>query len=175
MNIEQALEEAAHASDAQLRKSYEVALAYGARNTGWRPEEERLYGTLRLVTLAILRLPDLAMIGQIMHIDNEDPVVPRAACEVAGGALRLAHRALETHGRDVGYETGAWIEDTLFTAVAELAREYDEAPVLIEQVRLATLALTQAAAACRDRRGPNAGSRPARQELEALARDLRHR
>ncbi|MGO9898824.1 MAG: hypothetical protein ACLP0J_03820 [Solirubrobacteraceae bacterium] len=113
MNIEQAVEEAAHASDAQLRKSYDVALAYGATNTGWRPEEERLYGTLRLVTLAILRLPDLAMIAQLMHMDNEDPVmlenpvVLRAACDVASGALRLAHRALETHGRDVGYETGA--------------------------------------------------------------------
>jgi hypothetical protein len=33
------------------------------------------------------------------------------------------------------------------TAAVELAREHDEMPVLIEQVRLATLALTQAAAA----------------------------
>jgi hypothetical protein len=146
MNIEQAIDEAARASDAQLRKSYEVALAHGATNTGCRPDEERLYGTLRLMTLAILRLPDLAMIAQLMHIDNEDRVVLRAACEVTSGALRLAHRALETHGRDVGYETGAWIDDTLLTAAAELAREHDDAPVLIEQVRLATL-LTQAAAA----------------------------
>jgi hypothetical protein len=147
MKIEQAVDEAARASDAQLRKSYEVALAYGATNTGCRPDEERLYGTLRLVTLAILRLPDLAMIAQLMYMDDEDRVVLRAACDVAGGALRLAHRALETHGRDVGYETGAWIDDTLLTAAAELAREHDEAPVIIEQVRLATLALTQAAAA----------------------------
>jgi hypothetical protein len=54
---------------------------------------------------------------------------------------------LETHGRDVGYEIGAWIDDALLTAAVELAREHDEVPVLIEQVRLATLALTQAAAA----------------------------
>ena len=147
MNIEQAVDEAAHASDARLRKSYEVALAHGATNTACRPDEERLYGTLRLMTLAILRLPDLAMIAQLMHIDNEDRVVLRAACDVAGGALRLAHRALETHGRDVGYEIAAWIDDTLLTAAVELAREHDEVPVVIEQVRLATLALTQAAAA----------------------------
>ena len=70
MKIEQAVDEAARASDAQLRKSYEVALAYGATNTGCRPDEERLYGTLRLVTLAILRLPDLAMIAQLMHMDK---------------------------------------------------------------------------------------------------------
>jgi hypothetical protein len=54
--------------------------------------------------LAILRLPDLAMIAQLMHIDNQDRVVLRGGCDVAGGALRLAPRALETHGRDVGYE-----------------------------------------------------------------------
>ena len=102
MNIEQAIDEAAHASDARLRKSYEVALAHGATNTGCRPDEERLYGTLRLMTLAILRLPDLAMIAQLMHMNDEDRVVLRTACDVAGGALRLAHRALETHGRDPG-------------------------------------------------------------------------
>ena len=125
MNIEEAIDETAHASDAQLRKSYEVALAHGATNTACRPDEERLYGTLRLITLAILRLPDLAMIAQLRHMDDEDRVVMRVACDVAGGALRLAHRALETHGRDVGYEV----------------------PILIQEVRQATLALTQAAAA----------------------------
>ena len=123
-----------------------MALAHGATNTACRPDEERLYGTLRLMTLAILRLPDLAMIAQLMHMDNEDRVVLRAAHDVTGGALRLAHRALETHGRDVGYEIGAWIDDTLFIAAVELVREHDEVPVVIEQVRLATLALTQAAA-----------------------------
>jgi len=87
------------------------------------------------------------MIAQLMHIDDEDRMAVRAACEVAAGALRLAHRALETHGRDVGYEIEAWIDDPLFRAAVELAGEHDEMPVLIEQVRLATLALTQAAAA----------------------------
>ena len=147
MTVEQALDQAAHASDAGLRKSYEVALAYGATDTGCRAEEERLCGTLRLITLAILRLPDLALLAQLMHADSEDRLVLRVAREVAGGALRLAHRALQTHGRDVGYQVGAWIDDALLTAAVELAREPDDMPVLIDQVRLATLALTQAAAA----------------------------
>jgi hypothetical protein len=148
MNIEQAVDEAARASDARLRKSYEVALAHGASDTGCGPDEERLSGTLRLMTLAIQRLPDLAMIAQLLHMDNEDRVVLRAARDVTGGALRLAHRALETHGRDVGYEIGAWIDDALFIAAVELADEPDdEVPVVIKQVRLATLGLTQAAAA----------------------------
>ncbi|MGH2886006.1 MAG: hypothetical protein ACRDPA_25475, partial [Solirubrobacteraceae bacterium] len=108
-------DEAADASDAELRKSYEVAVAH-ASNTACRPDEERLHGTLRLMTLAILHLPDLAMIAQLMHTDDEDRVVMRVACDVAGGALRLAHPALQTHGRDVGYEIGAWIDDALSTA-----------------------------------------------------------
>ena len=142
MNIEQAVHEA---SDAELREAYAVALAYGGRNTGRTVEDECLYGTLRLMTLAMLRLPDLAMIAQLMHIDD-DCVVLSVGCDVAAGAVRLAHRALETHSRDVGYEIGAWTDEALLAAAVELAREHDEVPVAIEQVRLATLALTEAAA-----------------------------
>ena len=47
----------------------------------------------------------------------------------------------------MGYQIGAWIDDALLTAAVELAHEPDEMPVLIDQVRVATLALTQAAAA----------------------------
>ena len=126
MNIDQAVHEAAQATDAQLRKTYGVALARGATNTGCMPEQERLYGTLRLLKLATLRLPDLAMIAQLLHIAAaaDDPVVLCAAHDVAG-ALRLAHRALETHGRDLGYEIDAWIDDALLLAGVELAREHD--------------------------------------------------
>ena len=148
MNIDQAVQEAAQATDAQLRKAYGFALARGVTNTGCMPEEEHLYGTLRLQTLATLRLPDLAMIAQLMHIDAaaDDPVVLCAAHDVAGGALRLAHRSLETHGRDLGYEIDAWIDDALLLAGVELAREHHEL-VLIDQMRQATLALTDAIAA----------------------------
>ena len=165
MNIEQAMDEAAHASDAELRKLYEVALAHGATNTGCRADEERLCRTLRLVTMAIQRLPDLALLAWLMHSDDDDRVTLRATCDVAAGALRLAHRTLETHGRDVGYDTGAWIDEALWTATVELAREHDELPVAVEQVRLATLALTQAAAAVPEDR---------MLVPDRLARSLRH-
>ena len=72
------------------------------------------------------------MIAQLMHIDDEDRVVLRGACDVAGGALRLARRALETHGRDVGYEIGAWIDDALSTVAVELIGEHDEVPIVIQ-------------------------------------------
>jgi hypothetical protein len=126
-----------------------VALAHGGTNTACPADEERLFGTLRLTTLAMVRLPDLAMIAQVLHTGgDEDDFVPRVACGVAGSALRLAHRALETHGRDLGYEIAVWTDDARLTAAVELAREHDdEPPLVIEQLRLATLALTQATAA----------------------------
>jgi hypothetical protein len=73
MNIEQAVAEAVHASDARLRKSYVVALARGATDTACS-DEECLCGTLRLITLAIVRLPDVAMLAQLMYTDGEDRV-----------------------------------------------------------------------------------------------------
>ena len=70
---------------------------------------------------------------------------------VAGGALRLAHRALETHGRDVGYETGAWIDGALGQAGVELARHAGEidgpgVSVVLDQSRLAAICLARATA-----------------------------
>ena len=54
-------------------KSYEVALAHGATDTGCRAAEERLFGTLRLITLAILRLPDLALLAQLRPAPTAHP------------------------------------------------------------------------------------------------------
>jgi hypothetical protein len=66
----------------------------------------------------------------------------------AAGALRLTHRALETHARDVGYETGAWVERVLDYASSSLWRQADrEAPVLLEHARGAAVSLTAATAA----------------------------
>ena len=59
----------------------------------------------------------------------------------AAGALRLTHRALETHARNVGYRTGAWFERVLDYASASLWRQTDrDAPVLLEHARGAAVA-----------------------------------
>jgi hypothetical protein len=84
--------------------------------------------------------------------------------DAAGGALRLAHRALETHGRDLGYDIDACIDDALLLVGAELAHEHDE-PVLIDQVRQATAALTHAIAATAEDR---------MLVPEALSQSIRH-
>ena len=68
-----------------------------------------------------------------------------------------AHRALQTHGHDLGYEIARGSTTRCRPPAVELAREHDDVPVLIEQVRLATPALTQAAAAAFPRRAREDG------------------
>ena len=69
----------------------------------------------------------------------------------SAGALRLSHRALETHGRDIRYEAGAWIDGALEQAGVELTRntgemEEPEVSVVLDQSRLAAIALARATA-----------------------------
>ena len=113
MDINRAVALAATTRQAELRRVYAEAVARGANNTGCTAEVERAYGTLRLLTLALVRLPDLALCAHLLDMVDErenDPLVARATSDVAAGALRLANRALEVHGRDVGYQTEAWID-----------------------------------------------------------------
>ena len=126
MDIKRAIALAAAAGEPELRRAYAAAIAHGAINTGCTAEEERAYGALRLLTLALLRLPDLALCAHLVHaVDepDEDPLVARTLGEVAAGALRLAHRALEVHGRDVGYQTSAWVDRALLQAGVALDRQ----------------------------------------------------
>jgi hypothetical protein len=154
MDLNRAMALAA-AGEPELRRAYGAAVANGATNTGCTAEEERAYGVLRLLTLALLRLPDLALCAHALHLvaeSDEDPLVARRLGDVAAGALRLAHRALQVHGRDVGYETGAWIDGALLMAGAALDRpsgteDDGEVPVALAEARSATIALTRATAA----------------------------
>ena len=157
MNISQAVATAAAAGDAKLRRAYAAAVSRGANNTLCTAEQERAYGTLRLLTLASLRLPDLVLYSHLLEgladdpeVDRVPPVIVDAVRVVAAGGLRLAHRALETHGRDVGYETGAWIDGALEQAAVELARnaveDEREVSVVLDQSRLAAIALARATA-----------------------------
>ena len=103
MDINQALAVAAAADEPELRRAYGAAVANGGANTGCTAEEERAYGLLRLLTLALLRLPDLALCAHVVHLVgevDEDPLLARTLGDVAAGALRLAHRALERRSRN---------------------------------------------------------------------------
>ncbi|MGB0094786.1 MAG: hypothetical protein WBP81_19915 [Solirubrobacteraceae bacterium] len=158
--MNRAVATAAAADEPQLRRAYSAAVAHGSRNTQCSAPEERAYGTLRLLTLATLRLPDLFLYAHVLQVFDEDPAVERVPPVVVGAvrtigsdALRLAHRALETHARNVGYETGAWVDRALEQAGACLCCQVDvEVPVLLDQARRATIALTRATATTADDR-----------------------
>jgi hypothetical protein len=133
MNISQAIATAATAGDAKVRRAYAAAIAHGASNTLCTAEQERAYGTLRLLTLVWLRLPDLVLYSHLLEgfaddpeVDRVAPVVVNAVRGVAAGALRLAHRALRPTAATVGYQTGSWIDRALEHAGVELTRNAGE-------------------------------------------------
>ena len=101
MSVNRAVAIAAATDQTELRSLYGQAVSHGAANTLCTPEEERAYGTLRLLTLAMLRLPDLYLYAHLLEALDEEPTVepvpPLVTLqlgEIAAGALRLAHRAL---------------------------------------------------------------------------------
>ena len=154
MDINRALALAAAVGDVELRRMYVSAVACGGSNTGCTAEEERVCGLARLVTSALIRASDLVLSAHLLDMvdeDEQDPLVARAASDVSAGALRLAHRALEIHSRDVGYETDVWIDRALLHAAAELdwrvTGEDDGVPVALDEARSATMAIARASEA----------------------------
>ena len=155
MSVNRAVAIAAATDETGLRSSYERAVSHGAANTLCTPEEESAHGTLRLLTLAALRLPDLYLYGYVLEAVDEDPsvepvppIVASRLGEIAAGALRLAHHALETHAHDLGYEPDVWVERALEHARAQLSADLEGAPrPLVDQARRCAIALTRAIAA----------------------------
>lgn len=158
MDMRRALEAATATTELELRRAYRRAVAHGATNTGCMPDRERAYSALRLLTLATLRMPDLALCAYVAATFDDDGdagPLPRAVVEVVSdvvaGALRLADRALELHGQSLGYGTAVWIGRALERAGRELDQQAQagdgDIPFSVEQVRLATVALTRATAA----------------------------
>ena len=134
------------------RAMYGRAVAFGVANTQCSRERERQFGALRLLTLSTLRLPDVALYGELLHSYAAER---RACCLVAqtligacAGSMRLAHRALEMHALEVGYRADAWVARAIEATSDELSisSPEDGLPVALEQARLATLALTRATA-----------------------------
>jgi hypothetical protein len=148
---------AASADAEEIRTAYWNAVADGALNTGSCPDCERGHGALRLLTLAILRLPDLSVQAHLLDagpcpVDGILDFVLEAVCDTSAGALRLTHRALEAHAGALGYDAFAWVEHAVRRAGAVLR---DLEPALIEgttagaqvQARQVAVALTRAVAA----------------------------
>ena len=133
---------------------YGRAVAFGVANTQCSSEREREFGALRLLTLATLRLPDVALYGELLHSHAEERcaccLVAQTLIGASSGAMRLAHRALEMHALELGYRADAWVERAVDGIGDELSGTVADdvgLPVALEQARRATLALTRATAA----------------------------
>jgi hypothetical protein len=161
MNIDQAVAADAATPRADVVRAYRRAIAPGIFDPWRAPEEDSADGVLRLLTVTTLRLADLMYYAHLLHVysDERDEcrlarALARGVGDATAGALRLAHRALETHGRAVGYETAAWIERALEHAVRALTDVEPDAglpvPIVLDQARRAMLALSLASTATAD-------------------------
>jgi hypothetical protein len=144
---------AAAALDGRCRRAmYGRAVAFGVANTQCSSEQERRFGALRLLTLATLRLPDVALYGELLHSYAGEPracwLVTQTLIGASSGAMRLAHRALEMHALELGYSADGWVERAVEGTGDELSGSVaaDGLPVALDQARRATLALTRATA-----------------------------
>lgn len=143
---------AAGLDSSDRRSLYACAVAREVANTHCSIEQERRYGVLRLLTLATLRLPDLAVYGELLHSQDGEGcaarLVAQALVGASSGAMRLAHRALEMHSRDVCDRVDAWLEPALDGSCDELEHSVAAggSPATLDQAQLATLALRQATA-----------------------------
>jgi hypothetical protein len=132
---------------------YRRAVAFGAANTQCSCEPERQFGALRLLRLATLRLPGVALCDELLHGDAAERracwLVARTLIGASSGAMRLAHRALEMHALGLAYRADARVQHAFDGASDELSASIEteeHLPVALEQARLATLALTRATA-----------------------------
>jgi hypothetical protein len=159
-DLQGAIAVAAGADVDEIERAYWSAVAEGVVNTRCRAEREREHGPLRLLTLALLRLPDLIVQAHLLDVgagESEDilDVVLQGVCDTSAGALRLSHRALEAHADAVRYDPDAWVKHALERARAALVAiepTWIEGTAAIAQgqARRTAIALTRGAAATAD-------------------------
>ncbi|HEV3485062.1 MAG TPA: hypothetical protein VG106_06625 [Vicinamibacterales bacterium] len=165
VNLQQAALAVAAAGRTPMRAAYLRAVVEGSANTQCTADQERGYGTLRLLTLATLRLPDLTLYAHWAHVCDDvsdgqarrvSLAVLRAVADVACGALRLAHRALETHCDERDDDAAGWVTRAIDRASEQLRAQPDrqvgpyEVGVTLGLVRLAMVSLARATAATAD-------------------------
>lgn len=97
-----------------IEDSYGRAVALGGRVCSTSAEAERIESPRHLIAAALEHLVHAALASPVLvaapgaRADEESEL--RGLCrDHAAGSLRLTHRALEAHARDVGYDTGCWL------------------------------------------------------------------
>src|SRR3954451_19068777 len=110
---------------AELKCAYREAVAHGADLSGLDVDDERTAGTLELLAAITVRVPHLTLLLASLADVGEPSAgaacVPREARRQSAAIVRLAHRALEVHARDVGYDPEPWRKRALLRASAAAA------------------------------------------------------
>lgn len=146
----------------EIANVHRAAVSHGAHDTGATRQVEQQATPTQLLSLALKRLPDLALstfVVQALGCHEPDRQLPHIASQMrvqAAGAIRLCQRALEVHGRNVGYELETWSAHTLETASGLLQHIHQHAGedqlTALGQLREATGAIARATAACENDR-----------------------
>jgi hypothetical protein len=120
------------------RLLYAQALAHGVDDTRRSAADERLEPPVWLLAQAERRLVIVAVAVPAIadaRGPDADPTDPLALAgrRALAGAIRLAHRALEVHARDVGYDPARWLGDV--PAEASAIADQSASPTPWELVR----------------------------------------
>jgi len=150
---------AAAAGIKEMPAAHQAALSAGSNDVGMTRASELQLGELGLLVLALLRMPDLFLYCHLLEASDLDssserrpPLAVARVLILSGAALRLAHRALESHMADQGsgFDTTVRLTDA-FTHAARLLEDSaampDGSPLLLSHAHHALWALADAAAA----------------------------
>jgi hypothetical protein len=144
----------------ELAAVQRAAVSIGANDTGATRYVEQQATPTRLLSLALQRLPDLALstfVVQTLGSGEQDPRLADVVSQMrsqAAGTIRLCQRALEVHARDVGYQLEQWNAGTLETASALLETVHSPSAcgelcaTPVGELREATRLISNAIAAC---------------------------
>jgi hypothetical protein len=93
-----------------LQRIYDEAVCAGGTLSARSAQEERLQSPLALLAAITTHTPYLALIVvELAGVGDAAPdCLARETRRHAALVIRLAHRALEVHAPDVGYELDAW-------------------------------------------------------------------
>ena len=137
-----------------LERIDDEAVCVGGSLSTWRAHEERLHSAIELLAHITTHTPYLTLL--VLELADARGAaatcLAREARRHAALVIRLAHRALEVHARDVGYELDAWRERAVLEADAALTAAWvegrdDELGLATAGVVDATIALAAAIAA----------------------------
>jgi hypothetical protein len=140
----------------ELSAVHRAAVSYGANDTGSSREVEMQATPTQLLSLAIRRVPDVSLSAFVVQTlgggrrdERLDAVVSRLKIQAAG-TIRLCQRALEVHGRNVGYDLREWSISIVETTSALLyisdraAAHGEPCSTPVDELRAATRAISQA-------------------------------